>query len=616
MKQNWKQRVTSSCGINSINKLVAKKGSSIMNKLFESRQNLALNIVASNNVGIGSIEHIDVYDPIAKTVGEHIKANKPILIYGDSDADGITATVSLETLLLVAVKDLGSTSTVQTITPDRVHRGYGIKVEDIVAASTSPASDWLVISVDCGTNDVKPVKQLKELGYNVIITDHHLSEGEITKDVTVLNPKLFLRESDHEYHASGCYVAAKLGMRVVRLFSDKINEGESYWARAALYYVDALVAVSLISDYIPLNPTMRTQYLRGVIVMQSGGMVGGLAILLAKSWYATGTPVTSTLLAFNVIPRINSAGRMGRPELAVRALSIANLLSSINDPEMSLKFYREKSVEIDELITTNQARKELESELECKVYDAIAEDKKKDPESIKHAIVVHVPDVEIGTVGVVAAKITADYNVPTLILTNHNGNIHGSGRSPNAYDLHGLLKSCNELLLGCGGHRNAAGLSLKPENLEAFKAMFIQKTKEHPAVDSVVEYDGEVEIQDFYDARIPMLLKYVEPIGNGNSAPTFLIKNVKVISSFMKGEVLNLLVLDEKHNHTLMLTRYRPTFNVANFEHRKIDVLIELTVNYFGGLTAPEYRIADVYVYPDEKLDAEDAYTESMMNKL
>ena len=615
MKNNWIVRTPGTAGVNSVNSLVATRGSSVLNKLFTARAHLDI-CVSEGMQGIWSADNLEIYEPAITAILEHLRAGKPILIYGDSDVDGITATVAMETVLLTVSND--PTGQIHVLIPDRVHRGYGIKSKDIVeftSCTQYKPNDWLIVTVDCGTNDVEPVTELKALGFNIIITDHHLSEGELPQDIILINPKLSMKEEDEEYVVSGCYISAKIAAHVFLRTklrecakSDVLNVNRAK-------FLDALVAISILSDQISINKLCRKQYKTGINAMVSS-FLGGLSILLGTCWWSEGTPISSTLLSYSVIPRLNSAGRMGNPMLAYNLLSVRDFILSDMATTDVRTVMTQKGKLANKITELNQSRKSLEHELSDKINNEVDIAKTADKNNYSKSIVINIPNSEPGILGIVAAQFCDRYKVPVLILTEIDGELKGSGRSPAGYDLHGLLKSCESILTGCGGHRVAAGLSLKPDNFEEFKKLFDKKIDEHEKVTVNTEYDAEIKISELYDARIPLGIPYVEPIGNGNTAPTFLLKKVKIISEYMKREVLTLIVLDEESNSTISVTRYRPPFGIRKYSGRTADMLVEYTVSYFGGVTIPEYRLLDIDIYADKALDNMEKYEEQMMKSL
>ena len=173
--QIWKMREPASeVSENSIAKFADRCTTKITQSLLKNRSEIEYTIPQADT-GISSVKNREYYQPAIDLIVSHLEKNLPILIYGDSDVDGITATVSLETLLIAACKN---EDRIFSIIPDRIARGYGMKQEDIIeytGAIDSDPTHWLIVTVDCGTNDVEPVKILKDIGYNVLITDHHLS---------------------------------------------------------------------------------------------------------------------------------------------------------------------------------------------------------------------------------------------------------------------------------------------------------------------------------------------------------------------------------------------------------------------------------------------------------
>lgn len=590
---------------NSISKLVDMCSTTLTTNLLKRRGNIELTIPSPMS-GISSKKYREYYQPAIDKIVAHLKSGNPVLIYADCDVDGITAGVCMELLLISAC---ANKSQISILAPDRISRGYGIKVNDITeltAVTEADNSKWLIVTVDCGTNDVEEVKALKALGYEIVITDHHLSEGEMPEDVILCNNKLIMPETIPEYGQSGCYVAAKVGCAVL----EELNPLQ----RNAIHLADPLVALSILSDQIVIDSLAREQFNLGMRVLQSSDMseFPGLLALLTDSYWKPGVPLTSTYLSFSIIPKLNSAGRCGKPNVAYQLLSYRNLLMEDID-EIKLKEIMTDKVKLVLALTSmNNDRKDYEARLLDEFLQEITDAKKANDDSYDKCLIMYKPEARIGVLGIVAARLTEIYKVPTLVLTFKDGEIKGSGRAPDGYDLHQLLKASESLLTGCGGHKVAAGLSLLPEKLNDFKKLFSENVTKHAKVNVELAIDAECTIHELYDSRLGMTTTLLEPFGNGNTLPTFLIKGVKCISSWERGQSVYLCILDEKTNNSMVISKFRARFDRFKLQNATLDVVVSLANMYFGGYTCAEYRLVDMKVTYDSGVKAHNDLCEDL----
>lgn len=607
--QIWKMREPASeVSENSIAKFADRCTTKITQSLLKNRSEIEYTIPQADT-GISSVKNREYYQPAIDLIVSHLEKNLPILIYGDSDVDGITATVSLETLLIAACKN---EDRIFSIIPDRIARGYGMKQEDIIeytGAIDSDPTHWLIVTVDCGTNDVEPVKILKDIGYNVLITDHHLSEGGMPEEVIICNPKVTMPEDNEEYGQSGCYVAAKVGFGVLERLCLSM--------RSIVRLVDPLVALSILSDQIVITDLSRKQFVLGINILQSSTpeQFPGLFALLDESYWQPGSPITSTLLGFSIIPKLNSAGRCNQPQIAYQLLSNRQSLHFTHPVPDMKSVYEEKLKLVMALKNLNSSRKIYESQLIDTFVSIIETSKQKNSDEYKDCIILHKEDGKLGVLGIVAARLMEAYKVPVLILATDNEEMKGSGRAPDGYDLYALLKAC-DTLTNSGGHKVAAGLSLKPEKYEDFKKQFKEKLKEHPKVDVELLIDYEAKIHELYDSRVPMTTSMLEPFGNGNPNPTFLLRQVKCIGSWDRGESAYIILVDEETNCSIVANKFRPMFNRTRLIGRLMDIVVQQSHMFFGNLDCTEYKIVDMHVVEDKLKDAQDDFKESVANEI
>ena len=307
----------------------------------------------------------------------------------------------------------------------------------------------------------------------------------------------------------------------------------------------------------------------------------GLRALLSMCGVRKNQNITSTFLAYSVVPKLNAAGRMGHPETGVK------LLLMVSDDSAN---YTKSLLAANELKFLNSDRKIIENQI-CEEAEALAvEYLKKHPSSL----VLYKSGWHSGVLGIVAARMAEKFYRPTLVLTDEQGIIKGSGRSVGDFDLHGALGKCHMLLQGFGGHTAAAGVQLAIHQLSDFQAAFDQVARD-AQISSVatILIDADITVEQMYDVRLALFLEIFEPLGNANPELIFKLSNIKVVSYTERRDVLNLIIQDEQE-HTLMLSKYRAPAEYLDFLQKKVDILISPVLHYFGGSTSVEWRIISI----------------------
>lgn len=412
----------------------------------------------------------------------------------------------------------------------------------------------------------------------MIVTDHHIPSTELPK-TTIVNPKVFAAVDEDIYMAPGVFVASML----VRILSRQMHSADASrkWIQC---YVDRfcypLIMMGIISDVIPLNPTMRRYVLWGLSELSTTPH-SGLRALLEMCGAKRNQNLTSTFLSYSVIPKLNAAGRMGSPEKGV-ALLLMREDASANHTTALLA--------ANDLKYLNADRKIIENQIFLEAVSMAEEQLKKYP----HSIVLFKEGWHSGVLGIIAARVAEQFYRPTIILTNEGSLIKGSGRSVGDFDLHGALKLCSTELSGFGGHKAAAGVHLEKHRLSGFIQKFDAVAKDaNISLVNTILIDADITLQQIYDIRLSLFLENVEPFGSGNGELVFRLSNVKVISSNERREVINLIILDAD-GHTMMISKYRPPEEYKRYLNETIDVLLSPMPVYFSGTTSVEWRIQSI----------------------
>lgn len=446
-------------------------------------------------------------DKAVDRVLQAINNGEKLLVYGDYDVDGTTAVAVVYTYL----KPFFKKKKIEFYIPDRYEEGYGISFKGIDYAADNGFK--LVIALDCGIKANERIDYANERGVDFIICDHHRPGDVIPNAVAVLDAK----RSDCHYpydELSGCGVGFKL---VTALSMRGLGTIEQ------VYDLIDLLAVSIAADIVPITGENRVLAHFGLKQLNKKPRPGIEAILQHANIYRRDEDqmedednvltreLTISDLVFLIGPRINAAGRIAKASDSVRLL-IADKKDHAEKLAASINDLNDERREFDNRIT-DEARGMIEDDQELR--DA-------------KSTVVYNAKWHRGVIGIVASRLTDFYYRPTIVLTRANGLITGSARSIKNFDIYDAIDNCSDLLEHFGGHKYAAGLSMKPENLPEFRRRFEAYVAEHlVAEDFVPELEVDLKI-DFRDitAKFMRILNQFAPFGPGNMAPVFWTDNV------------------------------------------------------------------------------------------
>ncbi|MBN2174007.1 MAG: single-stranded-DNA-specific exonuclease RecJ [Bacteroidales bacterium] len=455
----------------------------------------------------------DLHDPFLMNdmhkavdrIEKALEKNEKILIYGDYDVDGTTAVALVYTFLKSFYNN------VDFYIPDRYEEGYGISYKSIDYAAGQNFS--LVIVLDCGIKAVEKIVYAKNKGIEYIIADHHRPGDILPNAVAVLDPKR--PDCNYPYdELSGCGV----GFKLIQAFAKKRNIP----FENLIKYLD-LVVVSIASDIVKITGENRILAYYGLKLVNTDPRPGIEAILKFSGINRIETSVIDVTenifsrnlsisdLVFLVGPRINAAGRIESAKNSVQLLISENL----TDAELLA----------ERINDFNNERKDLDAQTTQEALEMISQN-----EVLKNAksTVVFNPSWHKGVIGIVASRLIEVFYKPTVVLTKSNGFITGSARSIKDFDIYDAVDHCSDLLEHFGGHKYAAGLSLKPEKLEAFKEKFesyVTQTIEKNMLTPEVEIDAKICLNDI-NKKFFRILKQFAPFGPGNMSPVFETDNV------------------------------------------------------------------------------------------
>jgi single-stranded-DNA-specific exonuclease len=419
-----------------------------------------------------------------------IDSQERVMVYGDYDVDGTTSVALVYTYLKPHF------DFIDYYIPDRYSEGYGISKSGIDYAAENNIS--LIIALDCGIKAIGKIAYAKEKGVDFIICDHHTPDEELPKAVAVLDPKR--NDCDYPCNAlSGCGV----GFKLMQGLASKKN-----WDFKTLIPLLDLLAVSIASDIVPITGENRVLTYFGLKQLNENPRLGLKTIL---NLAGVTKDLTVNDIVFKVGPRINAAGRIQSGNHAVQLL--------IADKEEAAALIGDT---INEL---NEDRKELDHTITDEALERVS---KSQSLLRKKSTVLFDRNWHKGVIGIVASRMIETYYKPTVILTESNGFATGSARSVDGFDLYNAISSCSDLLENFGGHKYAAGLTMKIENVSAFQQRFEDYVCENITEDMLVpqiKVDASIKLSEI-TPKFYRVLKQFEPFGPRNMTPVFISEKV------------------------------------------------------------------------------------------
>ncbi|HNW75781.1 MAG TPA: single-stranded-DNA-specific exonuclease RecJ [Bacteroidales bacterium] len=435
-------------------------------------------------------------DKAIERISRALQNGEKILVYGDYDVDGTTA-VSLVYLFF-----RNYSGQIDYYIPDRYTEGYGISIRSIDFAAEQGFS--LVIALDCGIKAVEKIQYANSKGIDFIICDHHRPGSTLPEACAVLDPK----RSDCPYpykELSGCGI----GFKLIQAYG--LKTGIDF--DELRIYLD-LVAVSIASDIVDMTGENRILAYFGLGLINTHPRPGIEAILQyggierssSKGGLFFNKELTITDLVFLIGPRINAAGRIENGRNSVRLL-ISDNLEEARTIGRQIDLYNTERKNLDTL-ATQQALEMISNDPNLK--------------NARSTVIFH-PDWHKGVIGIVASRLTETYYRPTIVLTQANGLITGSARSVKDFDVYDAIDTCSDLLEHFGGHKFAAGLSLKPEKLDLFRKRFEETVAERlKGIELKPEIEVDVELPfSVINSKFFNIMKQFSPFGPGNMPPMF-----------------------------------------------------------------------------------------------
>lgn len=486
-------------------------------------------------------------DKAAARITRAVDNMEKIAVYGDYDADGVTSTAMLYSYLETRGAD------VIFYIPQREGEGYGMNIGAVEYLKEQGVS--LIVTVDNGISSVQEVARANELGIDVVVTDHHRPQ-EILPDAVAVVDAYRPDDTSPYKHFSGVGIAFKLLMALEDGAGDVEDLLEAY---------SDLAAIGTIGDIVPLTGENRTLIRAGLEHLSQSDRPGVQALL--ENAGIAGKALTSTNVAFTLVPRINATGRMGAPERAVRLLISG--------------YEEEAEVLSEEICADNEERRRVEAEIaEAAFADIEAKGYMKD-----RVVVVDGENWHHGVIGIVASRVTERCGKPCMIISRGETEAKGSGRSIEGFSLFEAICACGDLLLKFGGHPMAAGITLKPENIEAFRKRINQYAAEHfPQMPTqTVTLDCKLNPAAL-SVSMAQSLTQLEPFGNGNPQPVFGLFNMELSNVTPVGGGGHLRLTLEKNGAVITAMRFNTKPEELPYHiGDKIDLAVQLEAREFRG---------------------------------
>ena len=554
-------------------------------------------------------EDLDWHDPFlfndmqiaVERITNAVKEKEKILICGDYDADGVTATA----ILMLFLRKIGANA--DYVIPNRLSEGYGIS--DGLIERIREKNPDLLVTVDCGVANVEAVEQLVSDGMDVIVTDHHEVKEELPPALAVIDAK----RTDNTYpfiHLCGAGVALKLVAALSPEFPEKVGKEE--WRN----YLD-IVTIGTIADVVSLTGENRTIVKEGITalsntkrpglrallmqVKQNAGAAGNGAYAGSRNGGGNGagvmdmtTPlaVSTGDISFQISPKINACGRLGDADRALELLLT-------EDPARAMSL-------TEELISENSRRQELEQTLVDEAVSQIEADQEliSNMKNASMPIVVVGEGWHLGILGIVANRLVNRYQRTAIVFAEEDGILKGSCRTAGDFPILECLKYCGDTVLQYGGHKRAAGVSVAKDSFPEFKKRVSAFAEERNTEKDILCTDIDMVItpKDVSLATAKELAG-LEPFGEGNREPVFLLSGLKVLSPRAVGA-------GNRHLKLVLSYKDEESGNVKNYdaiafgagewadmfaEGSSVDALIEMGINVWNGNESLSLRVADMH---------------------
>jgi single-stranded-DNA-specific exonuclease len=508
----------------------------------------------------------ELYDPFLmkdmdkaiERVGKAIQNKERILIYGDYDVDGTTSV----SIVFSFFRKL--TDNIEYYIPDRYKEGYGVSKIGIDYAAETGVS--LIIALDCGTRSIELIQYAKELGIDFIVCDHHLPGDELPEAVALLNPKRFDCEYPYK-ELSGCGIGFKLIQAYAQAYDMPFEE--------AAKYLD-LVAVSTCSDIVEILDENRILVYYGLKKINEDPCIGLQALLQS---YQIKNEYEVSDIVFGIGPKINAAGRIADAKSSVKLLIE-------EDFHQALLFAKT-------LIENNTERKDIDNDITKEALMILEQSAELQS---RNSTVLYSENWHKGVIGIVASRLIETYYKPTIIFSEVNGMLTGSARSVKDFDVHDAIGACGDLVVQYGGHKYAAGLTIKKETFEAFKERFeeiVTQKSTAALLTPEIEYDLELDFEEITPKFFNVLNQF-KPHGPGNMVPIFRSNNLLDSGSkIVKEKHLKILAQQKGIKFDGIAFNMSDAYSIVS-SNQAFDICYSLEINEFKGKKNLQLKVKDI----------------------
>ncbi|MCY3005866.1 MAG: single-stranded-DNA-specific exonuclease RecJ [Planctomycetota bacterium] len=513
-------------------------------------------------------------DAAAERILKAVRDSEPIVIYGDYDADGMCATAILESFLRMLGAD------VSYYVPNRLEDAYGLSCESIRRLASLGRK--LLVTVDCGIGSIQEAQLCRELGLDLIITDHHACGETLPDALAIVHPNL--PNSNYPFHGlCGAGVAFKLAWRMSQILADNRSKVADVH-RDFLLMAMTIATIATVADVVPLIDENRILVRTALQLMTKHGPLG-LKELIKLTKLDSKRALSAEDIAFTLAPRLNAAGRLGQAQLGVellttqdpgRALALAQYLDRLNADRDSI----ERSIT---MAASKQAKEQLEA-------------------SAEPALVLHSPGWHLGVIGIVAGRLAERFHRPVVIISSDlmgQKPATGSGRSAGIVDLHRAFVACSEHLESCGGHAAAAGLRIQDRKIPEFREALCDHVRTATGErdpEQTLLVDAEATFQELSLQTVSMI-ESMAPFGAGNPRPIFVASNVQLhemAKLFGQGD-RHVGVRFKQHNQIFRAVAFsQPEWaEKINAHQGQFDLAFRPNVNEFNGYRRVELQLVD-----------------------
>ncbi len=573
--KRWTSRLSGRTGLALVERVLLARGLSGSAGVAETFLNPSLKQLHNPSLMAG-------VDRAAERLLLAAKAGEQIVVYGDYDVDGVSASA----ILFHAIRTICADARVKTYVPHRLEEGYGLNAQSMAELCEGGAN--VIVSVDCGITAIEPAKVAKAAGVDLIITDHHNFADDGTKlpdAFSLVHPRL--PGSEYPFgDLCGAGVAFKLAWRLMTLAHGSQKLPDSW--RDVLLELLALASLGVIADVVPLLGENRVIARFGLSRLKHTSNEGLKALIAAAG--LDGENVAAEDVGFKLGPRLNACGRMGHAREAVELLTTA---TGARAGEIAEQLTRQNNL--------RRATEKTIFEHACELAE-----KSGMTRDDRRAIVLAHSEWHPGVVGIVCSRLVERYARPALLLRDHEGVCHGSGRSVDGVNLHAVLSGCAHLLTQFGGHDMAAGMKLDAEKFGAFQEAFVSSVNDvlpaHELVRKAV-FDSGALLQEMTVANV-QTLERLAPFGRDNPSVRLRIPGVRVMQRPQlmgsTGKHLALVVGEGLEAGTGMQRAIRCVgFDKGSWIERlkvgqMLDVFGTPKINRWGGKMSVEMELLDV----------------------